>query len=142
MTKSFIGLIIIPILTSPHLNVVRLFYALLQGLPKEREIKLKAYSHRKMLVIYPILIFISSTYIKLSIFNLIITKCYLDICCILVLILVHKFPLQLVTNLLIFPKYCFMSIKKSCSLSISSKLFTWLLKQSKCVWRTCKTLNL
>ena len=31
--------------------------------------------------------------------------------------------------------------KKICSLSISSKLFTWLLKYSKCVLRTYKTLK-
>ena len=38
----------------------------------ERENKLRAYSHRKMLVIYSILIFISPTYIKLYTFDLII----------------------------------------------------------------------
>ena len=40
----------------------------------KRENKLTAYSHRKMLVIYNILIYISSTYIKLYIFDLIIRQ--------------------------------------------------------------------
>ena len=57
---------------------------------------MKAYSHRKILVIYPNLIFISLTYIcmyiKLYIFELIITEGFLDICW--KVILVHKFTLK------------------------------------------------
>ena len=60
---------------------------------------------------------------RVYIFDLIIREFFLDICWILNL--VHKFPLLLITNLFIFVKYCFRSIK-SCS----------ILKQSKCISRT------
>ena len=54
--------------------------------------------------------------------------------------MVHKFPAN--NQAFNFSQKLLDVYKKSCSLSISSKLFTGLLKQSKCVSRTYKTLNL